>query len=152
MIANHIIWKLSLVLDLPTFTNKLEIYSDGNKQYIAALLYHFKKDCLIYGQLIKVVRNKKLFAKYKRKIFGNPDYDDIETVNIESYNGVLRERIGCLVRKTKCFSKKRSMLEKHLNIFQAYNNTIKNYDGKTPLMKEELTDKKWCWNDIFNFR
>ena len=68
MICNHIIWKLSLVLELPTFTNKLEIYSDGNKQYTTALLNYFKKDCLIYGQLIKIVRSRKLVDKYKRKI------------------------------------------------------------------------------------
>ena len=152
MICNHIVWKLSLVLELPTFTNKLEIYSDGNKQYMTALLNNFRKDCLIYGQLIKIVRSRKLIDKYKRKIFGNPDYEDIDTVNIESYNSILRERIGCLVRRTKCFSKKRSMFENHLDIFQAYNNTMKKYDNKTPCMKEGLTQKKWFWIDIFNFR
>lgn len=152
MIANHIIWKLSLVLELPTFTNKLEIYSDGNKQYTTALLKHFRKDCLIYGQLIKIVRSRKLVDKYKRKIFGNPSYEDIDTVNIESYNSILRERIGCLVRRTKCFSKKRSMFENHLDIFQAYNNTMKEYDNKTPCMKEGLIDKKLKWIDLFTFR
>lgn len=152
MIAEHIIWKLSLVLELPAFTNKLEIYSDGNKQYITALLNYFKRDCLIYGQLIKIVRSRKLVDKYKRKIFGNPSYEDIDTVNIESYNSILRERIGCLVRRTKCFSKKRSMFENHLDIFQAYNNTMKEYGNKTPCMKEGLTDKKLKWMDIFTFR
>lgn len=152
MIANIIVWKLSLILELPTITNKLEIYSDGNKQYIAALLEHYKKECLIYGQLIKVIRGKKLADKYKRKIFGNPDYSQIETVNIESYNGILRERIGRLVRRTKCFSKKRSMLENHLDIFQAYNNTMKEYEDGTPCMNEGLLERKWRWMDIFMYR
>ena len=146
-------WKLKEVLTLPTFTHKLYIYTDGNKQYISSLLINFRKDCLVYGQLIKVKKNKRFKWKFKRKIFGNPDYNDIDTVNIESYNSVLRERVSCLVRRTKCFSKKRSMFEKHLDIFQAYNNTMKEgNDGETPCMKESLTSKKWMWMKIFTFR
>lgn len=98
-------------------------------------------------------KNRRFVYKVKSKIFGNPDYNDIETVNIESYNSVPRERIGCLVRRTKCFSKKRSMLEKHLDIFQAYNNTMKeNADGEIPAVKENLTSKKWQWTDFFMYR
>ncbi|MBI5133230.1 MAG: IS1 family transposase [Thaumarchaeota archaeon] len=138
---------------LPTLTHKLEVYTDGNKQYITALLNNFRKDCLIYGQLIKIKRNKRFVFKFKRKIFGNPSYNDIDTVNIESYNGVLRERVSCLVRRTKCFSKQRSTLEKHLDIFQAYNNTMKqDNDDQTPCEKEGLTSKKWEWMNFFTFR
>ena len=108
---------------------------------------------MIYGQLVKKKKNKRLVYKFKKKIFGNPDYNDIDTVNIESYNSILRERIGCLVRRTKCFSKQRSRFEKRLDIFQAYNNTMKvDIDGKTPCMKEELTAKKWQWMDFFMYR
>ena len=153
MIANHVIWKLSAILELPTFTQKLEIYSDGNPQYIPALLDNFREDCLIYGQLIKIVNGRKLVDKYRRKIFGNPSYADIDTVNIESYNSTLRGCISRLVRRTKCFSKERSRYEKHLDIFQAYNNTIKEKNnGQTPCMLEGLTSKKWYWNDLFIFR
>ena len=153
LIAEHIVWKLSTILQLPTFTYKLEVYTDGNKQYITALLTHFRKDCIVYGQLIKKKKNKRFVYKFKKKIFGNPDYNDIDTVNIESYNSILRERIGCLVRRTKCFSKQRSRFEKRLDIFQAYNNTMKeDSDGKTPCMKEDLTAKKWQWMDFFMYR
>ena len=153
IIADNVIWKISQVLTPPTFTNKLEIYTDGNKQYTTALLNNFRKDCLIYGQLVKFKKNKRFVYKLKRKVFGNPSYTNIDTVNIESYNAILRERISRLVRRTRCFSKRRSMFEKHLNIFQAYNNTIKedsNY--KTPAIKEGLTSKKWEWTNIFTFR
>lgn len=153
MIADHLIWKMSTILEPPTFTQKLEIYSDGNPQYVSALLNHYKKDCLIYGQLIKIVNGGKLIDKYRRKIFGNPSLADIDTVNIESYNSVLRGCISRLIRKTKCFSKERNRYEKHLDIFQAYNNTIKaDEKGKTPCMKEGLTNQKWEWINIFTFR
>jgi hypothetical protein len=32
--------------------------------------------------------------------YGSPDPSDIETTDIENFNGILRERIGRLVRKT----------------------------------------------------
>ena len=141
------------MLTPPTFTSKLEIYTDGNKQYTTALLNNFRKDCLIYGQLVKFKKNKRFVYKLKRKVFGNPYYDDIDTVNIESYNAILRERISRLVRRTRCFSKQGSMFEKHLDIFQAYNNSIKeNSNSKTPAIIEGLTSKKWEWQDIFIFR
>lgn len=153
IIADNVIWKLSNVLTPPTFTNKLAIYSDGNKQYITALLNNFRKDCLVYGQLVKFKKNKRFVYKLKRKVFGNPPFSNIDTVNIESYNAILRERISRLVRRTRCFSKKRSMVEKHLDIFQAYNNGIKqSSNGKTPAVTEGLTSKKWEWTDIFMYR
>lgn len=117
------------------------------------MLNNFRKDCLIYGQLVKFKKNKRFVYKLKRKVFGNPSYSNIDTVNIESYNAVLRERISRLVRRTRCFSKQRSMFEKHLDIFQAYNNSIKeNNTGQIPAIAEGLTTKKWAWEDIFMYR
>jgi len=37
---------------------------------------------------------------------GNPCYGEIETTDIENMNSIFRERLGRLVRKTKCYSKK----------------------------------------------
>lgn len=144
---------MASILELPTFSYKLPIFTDGNPQYVSALLTHYKRDCLVYGQLIKVMSGRRLVDKYRRKIFGNPSFEDIDTVNIESYNSVLRGCIGRLVRRTKCFSKKRSRFEWHLDIFQAYNNTIKpDENWQTPCMKEGLLGKKWCWNELFMYR
>jgi hypothetical protein len=153
MIANHVIWKMSTILDAPTFSHKLDIFTDGNSQYVSALLNHYRKDCLTYGQLIKVMSGRKLVDKYRRKIFGNPSLVDIDTVNIESYNSVLRGSVSRLVRRTKCFSKKRSRFEGHLDIYQAYNNAIKSREnGETPCMKEGILRKKWCWDHFFMYR
>jgi IS1 family transposase len=30
---------------------------------------------------------------------------DVETTDVENFNGILRERLGRLVRRTKCFAK-----------------------------------------------
>jgi len=135
-----------------TFSDPLEIYSDGNEQYLTALSSYFRKDCLIYGRLIKHKKAGRLVWKIKQKIFRNPDYWDIDTTAIENYNGILRERISRLVRRGKCFSKKRLRFERHLDIFQAYNNLVKVSGNETPMMKEQKTDKIWQWNDFFNFR
>ena len=143
---------MSLILQPPTFSEKLKIFSDGNEQYTTALNRYFRKDCLEYGQLIKIKENGRLAHKIKRKVFGNPLLEEIDTVNIESYNGVLREKVSRLVRKTKCFSKKRNMFEKHLDIMQTYQNLIKIKEGNTPMMLEEKTSKIWQWNDIFMYR
>lgn len=141
---------MSNILSPPTHKYPLEIYTDGNDQYKTSLINYFKKDSVIYGQLIKNKKNGKLVSKVKRKVFRNPKLNDIETVNIESYNGVLRERIARLVRRGKCFSKKRQRFEKHLDIFQFYNNMMKEVeDGNTPMMLEGKTDEKWDWGNIF---
>ncbi|PXF61106.1 MAG: hypothetical protein C4B59_01290 [Candidatus Methanogaster sp.] len=94
-----------------------------------------------YGQLVKIRENGRVVRKEKRIIYGNPDLGDIETTNVENYNGILRERIGRLVRKTKCFSKRKRMLECSLHVFQFYWNFINEFKRRTsPAMLEGLTD------------
>jgi hypothetical protein len=41
-------------------------------------------------------------------VYGEPSLEDIETMAVGNFNGVLRERLGCLVRGSRCFSKVRS--------------------------------------------
>lgn len=147
--ADEFIAKLKERIQIPTLKHKLNIFSDGNIQYNTALLKHFRKDVLNYGQLIKMKENGRLVNKFKRKIYGNPSYDEIETTNIESYNFILRNSISRLVRRTRSYSKKRYMLDLALEFNQTYNNFIKLYGRKTPAMKEGIAEKRWDWNNIF---
>ena len=53
------------------------------------------------------MENGRVVRKEKKTICGNLDLGDIETTDVENCNGILRERTGRLVRKTKCFSKRK---------------------------------------------
>lgn len=143
---------MSYILSPPTFSYPLRIYSDGNNQYTKALKEYFRPDSIIYGQVIKHKLNGRLIWRTKQAVFRNPEYQDIDTNVIENYNGVLRERISRLVRRSKGYSKRRDRFEGQLDIYQAYNNLIKLNNGKTPLILEGKTSKIWCWEDFFNIR
>ena len=85
-------------------------------------------------------------------IYGNPDPNDIETTNVENFNGILRERVGRLVRKTKCFSKYKRRLDYAIELFQFYWDFINEFKrGTSPAMLEELTDHIWDWHEFFYF-
>jgi IS1 family transposase len=73
---------------------------------------------LNYGQLVKIRdHNGKLVGKEIRVVYGDPDRGEVETVNVENFNSILWERVGRLVRKTKCIAKKRSSLRCALSVF-----------------------------------
>jgi len=149
----------------PTKEKKATFTSDGNDQYVKALTDSFDEETINYGQLIKEREGGRVVHKTRRIIFGNMDYEDIETVNIERYNNTLRHGISRLVRKTLCFSKCKEMLDNHLDVYQCYNNmirvnsalTIKTEKGeknieRTPCMAEGITDHIWNWNELLRFR
>lgn len=136
--------------ELPFPNNRIEIFTDGNDDYTYILPEYYAETCLNYGQLIKIRENGRVVDKEKRIIYGKPDLSDIETTDIENFNGILRERIGRLVRKTKCFSKHRRRLEYSVQLFQFYWNFINNFRrGSTPAMMEGLTDHLWTWHEFF---
>lgn len=137
---------------LPFPDNKIEIFTDGNDDYVYVLSDYYANTCIDYGQLIKIREKGRVIDKEKRIIFGNPDPCDIETTDVENFNGILRERIGRLVRKTKCFSKRRRRLESSIQLFQFYWNFINEFKrGTTPAMLEGLTDHIWGWNDFLMY-
>ncbi|RZB28645.1 MAG: hypothetical protein AEth_01905 [Candidatus Argoarchaeum ethanivorans] len=93
---------------------------------------------------------EQVVDKKKRIIYGNSDLTDIETADVESFNGILRERIGRLVRKTKCFSKYKRRLEYAIELFQFYRDFINEFkSGTTPAMLEGLTDHIWDGMNFF---
>lgn len=119
---------------------EIEVFTDGNDDYTYALKSLFPQDNINYGQLVKIRDSRgKLLRKERRIIHGDPDEDDIDTVNVENFNGILRERVGRLVRKTKCFSKKKSRLICAVTLFEFYWNFVSEFRrGESPAMIEKL--------------
>jgi len=151
--CGRMIEKLFERTEHPSPQSKIEIFSDGNDDYTYVLPDYYSDTCINYGQLVKIRENGKVIGKEKRTIYGNPDLCDIETTDVENFNGILRERIGRLVRKTKCFSKRRRRLECSVQLFQFYWNFINEFKRRTtPAMLEGLTDSLWTWNEFFYFR
>jgi hypothetical protein len=140
-------------VQLPFPNKKMQIFSDGNDDYKSTLPEYYAETCVDYGQIIKIRESGKVVDKIKRVIFGNPSIDEIETTDIENMNGIFRERIGRLVRKTKCYSKKKSRLENAVELYQFYWNFMdKLPKNGTPAMVESLTNHQWNWEDFFNFQ
>lgn len=139
-------------LRLPFPDDKLEIYTDGNDDYTYVLAEYYANTCIDYGQLIKVRKGGRVVDKIKRVIYGSPDLDDIETTNIENFNGIVRERNGRFVRKTKCFSKRKTKAWCGLQILQFHWNFMNGFKRRaTPAMLEGLVDKPWTWDDFLMY-
>ena len=87
----------------PTEDAKATFISDGNDQYINAILDNFEAETINYGQLIKEREGGRVVGKTKMVIFGEVDDADIDTVYVERDNLTLRHGISRLVRKSLCF-------------------------------------------------
>ena len=135
----------------PGREEKVEVFTDGNDDYTYAFPCFFKVKQLNYGQLVKIRdANGRLVRKEIRVVYGDPDRDDVETVNVENFNSILRERVGRLVRKTKCFSKKKQRLCCAVVFFQFYWDFISEIRrGVTPAMMEECSTHVWTWHEFY---
>ncbi len=138
----------------PRRGEKVEVFTDGNDDYTYAFPGFFKVKQLNYGQLVKIRdANGRLIKKEIRVVYGDPDRDDVETVNVENFNSILRERVGRLVRKTKCFSKKKPRLCCALIFFQFYWDFISEIKrGVTPAMVEKCSSHVWTWHEFYYFK
>jgi len=135
----------------PTSKNKIVFCSDGNDQNNNALAKFFNKDCVAYGQVIKAKDdNGKIIGRFTRKKIGNLSHDQIAINNIDGFCSYLRARIGCFVRKTRNFAKKRKQIISLLHVTQTNHNFVETKQGVTPAMLEGLQRKPLTWNDIFN--
>lgn len=137
----------------PTYKHKIRFCSDGNDQNHSAMLKSFNKDCVNYGQVVKAKdENGKIIGVFRREIIGNMGYDEIKINKVDGLCSYLRARIGCFVRKTRNFAKRRKQITNLLHITQTNYNFIEARNNVTPAMKERLTNKIWTWNHIFNER
>lgn len=144
--------KLFWRIKLPFPNNKIQIFSDGNDDYEYILPEYYADTCIDYGQVIKIRENGKVVDKRKRIVFGSLKIEDIETTNVENFNSILRERVGRLVRKTKCYSKKKSRLRDATELIQFHWNFMDTiHDNLTPAMIESLSDYVWNWDDFLLF-
>ena len=139
---------------LPCPEHKIEVFTDGNGDYTHILPKYYAETCINYGQLVKIREKGRVVDREKRVIYGSSlDLGDIETTDVENFNGILRERIGRLVRKTKCFSKGGRRLKCAIELFQFYWNFINEFKrGTSPAMLEGLTDHTWSWHEFFYLR
>lgn len=136
-------------LELPFPDNKIQMFSDGNDDYTYVLPEFYTESCMDYGQIIKIRDGGRVVDKIKRIIYGCPNLDDIETTDVENLNSILRERVGRLVRETKCHSKRKSMLVNAIDVIQFHWNFMDPLpDKETPSMKEGLADHVWQWDEF----
>ena len=133
----------------PTYYNKINFCTDGNENAIPKF---FNKDCVNYGQVIKDKEMQIVFGIHKRKVIGNLSFDEIAINNVDGFCSKLRARVGCFVRKTRNFAKKRRQISNLLHITQTNHNFIEAVRGKTPAMRESLIQRKLSWNDVFDVR
>jgi len=131
---------------------KATFYSDGNDDYTYVLPQFFPIEKLEYGQLIKIREGGRVVRKIKRSIYGTPSENDIETTDIENFQGIMRERLGRLVRKTKCYSKMNKRLNFAIELFKCHWDFMDPLGEKnTPAMLEGLTDDVLSWHQFFYF-
>lgn len=151
--CREMVYDVARRVEIPSEKERIQFFSDGNDDYTYVLPDYFRAPYLDYAQLVKIRNNGALVGKERRIIYGSPLPDDIETTDTENFNGILRERIGRLVRKTKCISKLKRRLVSSLHIFQFYWNFMSNIRrGICPAMLEGLTDRLWNWHEFFYTR
>lgn len=140
-------------VELPTFRYRFEICSDGNEDYTYVLPEFFSIDTINYGQLVKIRESGKVVDKVHRVVYGNPKKSTIETTDVENFNGILRERLGRIVRKTKCYAKNIDRLSNAVGLFQFYWNFMHELrTNLTPAKIEGISTKTWTWGNLLHYR
>jgi len=142
--------ELAAATKQPSWQSTLEVFTDGNDDYVYVLPRCFPLGLIDYGQLVKVKEKGRLVSKERVVVYGVPALGDVETTDVENFNGILRERLGRLVRRTKCFAKVEKRLICSIVLFQFYWNFINEFErGDSPGTIEGLTDHVWTWHEFF---
>ena len=70
---------------------------------------------------------------------------------VENFNSILRERLGRLVRRTKCFAKVKRRLVCSIGLFMFYWNFFNEFErGVSSGKSEGLVDHVWSWSEFFH--
>ena len=137
----------------PTVQYPLEIFSDGNDDYAIVLPEFCGTDTINHGQLVKIRESGRVVNKVRRVVYGNPAQEEIETTDVENFNGILREHVGRIVRRTKCYAKKGNALTNAIGLFQFYWNFMHELHGNlTPAIEEGITPKRWAWGHLLHYK
>lgn len=114
-------------------------------------------------QAVKHRRGRRLDHVEVRATLGVP-VDQPHTVHIERLNGVLRDRLGCLTRKTHAFAKETATWDAAVTLLLFAQNWLRphpalrqplpapieqrRYHRRTPAMLLGLADRPWSWLDF----
>jgi hypothetical protein len=150
--CSEMIQKLSEVTKKPSCFDMLNLFTDGNDDYTFVLPKYYPLGLVDYGQLVKIKEHGRLVGKERWVVYGELALVEVETTDVENFNGILRERLGRLVRKTKCFAKTKRRLVCAVGLFQFYWNFINEFKrNASPARIEGLTDHVWKWHELFHF-
>jgi IS1 family transposase len=69
----------------------------------------------------------RFVGKERWVVYGEPVVSEIEAMDVENFNGILRERLGGLGRKTECFAKAKRRLVCCIGLFMFYWNFINEF-------------------------
>jgi hypothetical protein len=87
--------------------------------------------------------------KEEKVVYGG-FFGDVEMAVVETFDGILRERLGRCVGKSKCFSKVERRLVCAVGLFKFYWNFINEFKrGFSPAKFAGLTDHLWTWHEFF---
>lgn len=114
-------------------------------------------------QAVKHRRGRRLDHVEVRATLGAP-VEQPHTVHVERLNGVLRDRLGCLTRKTHAFAKDAATWDAAVRLALFEHNWLRphpasrqplptpiaqhRYRRRTPAMLLGLADRPWTWADL----
>ena len=144
--------KLSGRMQLPTARYMLDIFTDGNKQNIAAIHNHFPAGSVNYGVKKRVYEGQNIVGIVHRKVLGNPSRKEIAINHVDGLCSKIRERVSCFTRKARSFAKRCDDLNHRFEIFGVSHNFIEKKRRLTPAMREGIATKPLDWSRILHAR
>lgn len=151
----------AFVADLATrLTNRVQISTDGLRQYVDAIGDSFGRENVDYAQLHKTYEAEasgpgrysppKVTSTEKTPVFGAPEADLVSTSYVERSNLSVRMGIRRYTRLTNGYSKKLEMHIAATALFVAHYNFVRRHHTLrvTPAMEAGLEQTMWSVADL----